>query len=469
MIHFSPAPDATERPARFPSPFDRAAVHPLARRAALEMLAELESPAAQSFGLAEPGNGKMFGVLVVGTRDGTVGYLRGFSGMLQGQWHIEGWVPPVFDSVARDVVWIPGEAELRGLSADRATLERETETPATDAALRALQELRVTRSRELLPMIQDTYRFSNARGDARTLRELFAPAEPPGGAGDCAAPKLIAEAYRQRLLPLALAEVWWGAPPRSGDRRAGSFYPACRSKCAPILAHMLDGLEADPVPLFGAEAIAASEPTPLFEDQQLIVVQKPCGLLSVPGRNPLLQDSVLTRLRARHPDATGPLLVHRLDLDTSGVLLAAKDLATFTTLQRAFATRGIEKRYVAWLDGDVVGDGGVIELPLRVDVDDRPRQIHDPVQGKAAVTAWRVVDRAHGRTRVELAPHTGRTHQLRVHASHPLGLDAPIVGDRLYGRTAPEPGQRLMLHAESLAFVHPVTGLPVRFISLAPF
>ncbi|WP_309669153.1 RluA family pseudouridine synthase [Gemmatimonas sp.] len=449
MIRFTSPPDASDLPARFPSPFDRAAVHPLARRAAMETMDLLQLPAMAPWRLDQPGNGKMFGVLVVAASDGTVGYLRGFSGMVAGTWTIEGWAPPTYDGAARDAVWIPGEAELYDLGTD--------------------DDARTARSRELLPAIQETYRFTNAWGEVRALRDLFAPKEPPGGAGDCAAPKLLAQAYAQGLRPLALAEFWWGAPPRTGDRRAGSFYPACQGKCPPILAHMLRGVPAEPPPLFGAAAIAEREPAVVYEDEHLVVVNKPCGLLSVPGRSGLLRDSVSTRLRARYPDATGQLVVHRLDLDTSGLLLAAKDTTTFSALQRLFSRREIAKRYVAWLDGHVQDDEGVIDFPMRMDIDDRPRQIHDPVAGKAAVTTWQVLTRADGRTKVAFTPHTGRTHQLRVHASNPIGLDAPIVGDRLYGRVAPEYGERLLLHAESLAFTHPVTGVELRVTSPVPF
>ena len=409
----------------------------------------LQGPVLASWRLDQPGQGKMIGVLVVEAPDGTVGYLRAFSGMMAGLWTIEGWAPPAYDVAARDAVWIPGEAELNDLGAD--------------------DEARAARSRELLPAIQHTYRFANALGEVRALRELFAPKEPPGGAGDCAAPKLLAQAYALGLRPVALAEFWWGAPPRTGDRRAGSFYPACQGKCPPILAHMLSGLPADPPPVFGAGVIADDEPATVYEDEYLLVVDKPSGLLSVPGRSGLLRDSVSTRLRTRYPNAAGQLVVHRLDLDTSGLLLAAKDTTTFSALQRLFSLREISKRYVAWLDGDVAGNEGMVDFPIRMDVDDRPRQIHDPVHGKAAVTGWRVLDRAGGRTKVALTPHTGRTHQLRVHASNPIGLDAPIVGDRLYGRSAPEYGERLLLHAESLAFTHPVTGAEVVVTSPAPF
>ncbi len=469
VIPFSPAPPAHDRPDRFPSPFDRAAVHPLARRAAQESIDLLQSPAAAAWRLDAPDGGKMFGVLVVEARDGSLGYLRAFSGMLSGLWSIEGWAPPTFDVAARDAIWIAGDAEMRARTLERARFERAEAGGQAAEALRRMDDARAARSRELLPQIQDTYHFVNARGERRVLRELFAPALPPGGAGDCAAPKLLAQAYTLGLRPVALAEFWWGAAPRSGDRHAGSFYPACRGKCGPILAHMLLGLPADPPPIFGAGMIPLSEPETVYEDAQIVIVDKPSGLLSVPGRSARLQDSVMTRLRARYPESTGQLVVHRLDLDTSGLLLAAKDGATFSALQRLFSLREIEKRYVAWLDGDVTDDEGMIDLPLRLDVDDRPRQIHDAEFGKSAVTQWRVLQRANGRTRVSLVPLTGRTHQLRVHASHPLGLNAPIVGDRLYARAAPADGERLMLHAELLAFTHPGSGVTLRVESPAPF
>jgi len=317
--------------------------------------------------------------------------------------------------------------------------------------------------------IQDSYAFPSASGAVRSLRALFAPAEPPAGAGDCAAPKLLAHAYRTGLTPLALAELWWGATSPTGDRRAGVFYAACRGKCLPILTHMLDGLPADPFPLFGSAAFGPAEPVVVYEDGHLLVVNKPSGLLTVPGRSAALEDSVVTRLRVRYPDATGPLVVHRLDLDTSGLLLCAKDHSTSSALQRLFSLRAIDKRYVARLDGTVAVDHGHITLPLRVDIDDRPRQIHDPVFGKSADTEWRVLSREHGYARVQFIPHSGRTHQLRVHAAHPQGLDAPIVGDRLYGRTVPQDGERLQLHAERLAFVHPVSGASVVIEQPAPF
>ena len=476
MIVFNPAARQSERPTRFPSPFDRKAVHPLARRAATELMTVLEQEYAPVWRLHEPGNGKMFGVLVVASPDGTLGYLRGFSGMIGGRWGIEGWAPAAFDNAAREVVWGPGEAEMLDFTAQRDTLRatmpadvQSVEAKRIAKAIRTLDATRTARSRVLMAQIQACYRFANARGDVRALRDIFAPAEPPAGAGDCAAPKLLAQAYALGVTPLALAEFWWGAASATGDRREGVFYAACRGKCLPILTHMLEGLPADPPPLYGAAAIEPAEPRAVYEDEYLLVVNKPSGLLTVPGRSASLQDCVVSRLRERYPDATGPLVVHRLDMDTSGLLLVAKSLDVAKALQRLFAMRDIEKHYVAVLDGPVKGEHGHITLPLRVDIDDRPRNIVDPVHGKPAHTEWQVVSRDGGRTRVRFTPHTGRSHQLRVHAAHPEGLDAPILGDRLYGRTPPEDDERLLLHAERLAFVHPVTGATVVAERPAPF
>ncbi|XXF78843.1 pseudouridine synthase [Myxococcaceae bacterium GXIMD 01537] len=344
--------------------------------------------------------------------------------------------------------------ERSEVEARRARLERR---------LAAHERLRRLVSRALMKRLHDTYRLPTARGTRAPLRALYAPAEPPSGAADCAGPKLLAHAFAHGLTPVALAEFWWGAPPPSGGRVAGAYYEACRDKCAPLLPTLLEGLSVAPPRAFRPPPAPREPLRIVYEDAWLVVVDKPHGLLSVPGKE--AEDSVLARLRERHPRATGPLLVHRLDLATSGLLVAALDARTHAALQRQFVHREVHKRYVAWLEGAVEGERGLIELPLRVDLDDRPRQIHDPVHGKPAVTEWHVLERRGARTRVALFPHTGRTHQLRVHAAHPRGLGAPIVGDRLYGH----PGERLLLHAEALSFQHPGTGERVSFESPAPF
>jgi tRNA pseudouridine32 synthase / 23S rRNA pseudouridine746 synthase len=333
--------------------------------------------------------------------------------------------------------------ERARLEADLAPLER---------ALADAIEQRAARSRELTIALHASYVLANARGERRSLAELFHPVVPPTGAGDCAAVKLLAHAYREGLVPLALGELWLGPP--AGGRLPGRFYPACRGKCGPLLGHMLAGLAVEPPPVLGE----AATPRVVLEDPWLVIADKPHGVLSVPGRE--RDCSLQSALRARYPELR---LVHRLDLDTSGLVVAARDLATYRALQAAFAERRVDKRYVAVLDGAVTGDAGTIELPLRVDLDDRPRQIVDPVHGKPALTDWRVLSREGQRTRVALWPRTGRTHQLRIHAA--IGLGAPIVGDRLYGRG----GERLLLHAEALAFDHPHTGQRIELASNPPF
>jgi tRNA pseudouridine32 synthase / 23S rRNA pseudouridine746 synthase len=460
VTYFDPQPQAAELPVRLPSPFAPGPPHPLARHAAERLRAELLAGEPRPVEHFEGTHrGKMFAVLVVADAGGRVGYLRGCSGMIDGRWDIPGFVGPLFDLAARESFWPSGEAEL--MAYDR-RLEQLGPGPEATAVRRRQME----RSNQLLEQIFEGYLIPSARGQQRPVKDLFAPARPPGGTGDCAAPKLFAHAQREGLRPVALAEFWWGTPPAAGGRRPGEYYPSCRGKCGPVLAHMLDGWDVDPPPLFGAPgAVPPAQPCTVFEDQWLVVVDKPVGLLSVPGRDPRLSDSVLSRLRDRYPEASGPVLVHRLDLDTSGLLLAAKDADTHAALQRQFLDRQVDKRYVAWLEGAVTGEAGVIDLPLRVDLDDRPRQIHDPIHGKPAITEWRVIARRQHRTRVAFTPRTGRTHQLRVHAAHAVGLGAPIVGDRLYGR----PDRRLLLHAEGLAFTHPHTGARVALECPAPF
>jgi tRNA pseudouridine32 synthase/23S rRNA pseudouridine746 synthase len=313
-----------------------------------------------------------------------------------------------------------------------------------------------------MKQIHDTYRLTNARGVIKNLRELFTSAEPPGGAGDCAAPKLLSYAILHGYKPLAMAEFWWGAPPPGGGRLSGAFYPSCHEKCGPVLPFLLKGIHVAPARTFSPPDASALDLPVLYEDDYVVAVEKPAGLLSVPPRRGP-RDSVLTRLEQKYP---GALLVHRLDLDTSGVLVAARSAWVHSALQRQFLRRTVTKRYVAVVDGMVTGEKGTIDLALRVDIGDRPRQIHDPEHGRRAITRWEIVGRVDdGTTRVAFFPVTGRTHQLRVHASHRLGLGAPIVGDPLYGRS----GKRLLLHAESIELEHPETGQRLKIESPAPF
>jgi tRNA pseudouridine32 synthase/23S rRNA pseudouridine746 synthase len=486
------------------NPFDEQPPHPLAQGAARALMAQLPVPT----------EGKMFGVLVA--EGGAV--LKAFSAGVDA----EGWAPHVFDAAARARIEPPSDVLVKALTARLAEAEaplREREALAqqlgrerealqrTHAARRtarrtqreqlgastaldelsradgrerrtfeanakaalarfaaaqrhhaAIERLRRIVSREAMKRIHDTYVFRNARNEQTTLRALFHPHEPPWGAGECAAVKLLAHALALKLKPVAVAEFWWGPPPSGGARVHGTFYPACRPKCGPVLPFLLRGLPVAPLYRFSSAPAGTLEV--LYEDERCLVVSKPVGLLSVPGKTQ--RDCVLERLRERHPAAT---LVHRLDLDTSGVLLAALDADAHRALQHQFRDRTIGKRYVAWLERELDADGGTLDLPLRVDLEQRPRQCVCFEHGKTAITHWQVLERAHGRTRVAFFPETGRTHQLRVHASHPRGLNAAIVGDNLYGRGGP----RLMLHAETLSFNHPATGRRLTLTAPVPF
>lgn len=341
-----------------------------------------------------------------------------------------------------------------------------TEAPLRrlERRLQALERLRRIVSQESMRQIHDTYLLTSASGKTTTLRALFAPGEPPWGTGDCAAPKLLGHALAHGLTPLALAEFWWGPPPPSGARQEGMFFPACKEKCGPLLPFLLDGVPLAPRHTWRPRRVAEEELTTVHEDERIVVVLKPAGLLSVPARDEAVDDSVWARLRRRYPSASGPLLVHRLDLDTSGLLVAALDEEAFRLVQAQFVSRSVRKTYAAWLEGALADDEGEVSLPMRVDLEQRPRQVVDFVHGREALTRWRVLERAAGRTRVALFPLTGRTHQLRVHAAHRQGLDAPIVGDRLYGT----PGPRLLLHAESLRLRHP-DGADLDLSAPAPF
>lgn len=247
-----------------------------------------------------------------------------------------------------------------------------------------------------------------------------------------------------------MAEFWWGDSPKTEIRHHGYYYPACKGKCEPILNHMLQGLQVDENPLL-ADSHRETKLDILYEDDYLLIVNKPAGMLSVPGKGDA--DSVYHRLRILYPEATGPIIVHRLDMATSGLLLAAKTKEAHQNLQAQFKNRTIQKRYIALLEGEVPLDEGEIRLPLCPDPLDRPRQIVSEEFGKPTLTRYRVLERTSGKTLIAFYPQTGRTHQLRVHAAHPLGLHCPILGDELYGRKA----ERLYLHAEYLAFTHPIT------------
>ncbi len=315
------------------------------------------------------------------------------------------------------------------------------------------KEERKRRSAALQQRLFDQYQFLNYSKETMSVCDIFAPTNqkvPPAGAGDCAAPKLLQYAYQNDYKPIALAEFWWGQSPKSEIRKHGCFYPSCKSKCQPILGHMLKGLDVDKNPI-KHPTINENELEIIYEDEVIIVVNKPNEFLSVPGKE--TEDSVYLRIKNKYPDATGPLLVHRLDMSTSGLILIAKDKDIHKDLQRQFLERSVQKRYVALLDGNIIENSGYIELPLRVDLDDRPRQLVCYEYGKHAKTKYKVIERVDGKTRVHFFPITGRTHQLRVHSAHEKGLNTPIIGDDLYGIKS----TRLHLHAEYLEFTHPQT------------
>ncbi len=327
-----------------------------------------------------------------------------------------------------------------------------------------LKARRKERSAELQRRLFEHFYVYNANGDKAGLLEIFERARhelPPAGAGECAAPKLLQYAYIHSFKPLAIGEFWWGKSPESAVRKHLHFYPACKSKCEPILNFMLQGLDVADNPL---SAISHGEVlSTVYEDEYLWVVDKPEGMLSVPGKVGGL--SVFDLACERFPDAH-VFVVHRLDMHTSGLLIVAKSKDVYKELQRQFTEREVKKEYIAIVRGRVVADEGRISLPLSPDYCHRPMQKVDYGHGKCAVTDYCVLQRyANGLVRVKFVPLTGRTHQLRVHSSHSLGLDAPIKGDMLYG----EKSGRLYLHASRIVFRHPVTGKEIDLSSVPPF
>ena len=382
--------------------------------------------------------GKMFGVLVVRTADGQAAYLRAFSAMLDGQTVQDGFVPPVYTGASMPV----GHTREQSQRLQRLFF--------------AEQQLvnRAGERRSLLDIFQDTKPIVSpeewfATGQPSAFSRQRSPL-PPSGAGECCAPKLLQYALLHGLSPLALAEFWIGAPPRNELRREGVFYPPCSGRCRPILRWMM-----------GEEEVSAPRTEwqipVLYEDEWLMVVNKPAGLLSVPGNS---GEPYVAQCLHQHVQP-----VHRLDRDTSGLLVLAKRAEVYKELQAFFQRRDILKRYEAVVRGEGVKvervkDEGVIDLPLLPNPYDRPRQMVDPVHGKPALTEYRIMEhRADGSVRIDFYPRTGRTHQLRVHAAHPHGLNMPIVGDALYGIAA----DRLYLHAAEIRFVHPVTKEEMHF------
>lgn len=538
LHHFSHPVSHISLPEKFTYPFHYSP-HILSMMAAKEVQTYLHTRQEWATDLEQ---GKMFGVLVVQTTTGKIGFLAAFSGILAGKNLHTYFVPPIYDlqqpegffrleeekisainvrikvlsaddnylnkiqelseanSLAAQAITKakeelkeaqrirekkrhnhPNETEIQAMIHEsqfqKAELKRlkqqwdtrittlQTEVEAFQNKIDLLKTERKSRSSLLQQQLFEQFKILNARGVIRDLCDLFkeTPLQtPPAGAGECAAPKLLQYAYLNQLKPIAMAEFWWGNSPKTEIRRHGYFYPACKAKCEPILKHMLLGVDVEENPL-SSDLHRNTELEIIFEDEWLLVLNKPAGMLSVPGKMDI--DSVYHRIKKRNPDATGPLIVHRLDMATSGLLLIAKNKSVHQNLQAQFKNRTVKKRYIALLEGCIQEKEGQIELPLRADPEDRPRQVADPIYGKPAITRYIVLNTTDNQTRIAFYPITGRTHQLRVHASHPLGLNTPIIGDELYGKKA----ERLYLHAEQLEFTHPATGEQVSFEKKADF
>ncbi len=432
-----------------PLPLEPAKTHALALMQELD-----ENPLFQ-----QGASGMMFGVLVCqNPKTDQQVILKAFSGQFLGQWLVEGWVPPLLNVDDYNVQVQKDDGAIQELTAKIQALEK-----SDSSLLEQLQALRHRRrelSNQSLTAIYNLYQFPCGDGYTRGFADFYPDFSqgnlPPTGTGDCCAPKLFGAAFSQGLVPLSLAEFFYGAA--TGNRCHREFYPPCDEKCGLVLPVML-GLEI------------------LYQDDSIVVVNKAAGLLSVPGRGEENQDCVVTRLQRLFPHCISQPSVHRLDQDTSGLLVLALTQEAHRNLSRQFMEGEVYKEYEALLRGRVVASGwNHLELPFRLDVDNRPRQIYDEVHGKVGITDWKVlsyhrcsqetsVDKV--LTRVRFVPRTGRTHQLRLHAMHQKGIGIPIQGDRLYGHRLP--GERLMLHACLLRFTHPKTKMPVEFISPAPF
>ena len=449
------------KPERFTYPFCYEP-HPLCQLSAKEVQQYIAEHEAIK---TDADSGKMFGVLVVEMDDGrcktedgrckTLGFLAAYSGLLEGRNDWAYFVPPVYDAQQPDGYFKTQERIISQTSAI---------SPQTSKEL----------SQNLQEWLFHQYQLLNARGEVKDLVDIWQSyydkpklrkkfPMPPGGTGDCCAPKLLQYAYQHGLKPVCMAEFWWGQSTKTELRQHLNYYPACRGKCKPILTWMLQGLEVDPDPeLLGFQKMDIPI---VYEDDWLLVVDKPSGLLSVPGR--IEQYSVETVMQERYPDSK---VAHRLDMGTSGLLIVAKTPDVYRALQEQFVKHQVKKKYIARLEGRWKMDDvrwmrdegrGRIELPLRPDPMNRPRQVVDMEHGKRAVTDYEFISP----NIVALYPQTGRTHQLRIHCAHPDGLGRPIVGDELYGTK----GERLMLHAAEIWFHHSITGREMHLVSSPPF
>ena len=482
--------------------------------------------------LEDAEKGEMFGVLIVkptlnpSRREGDlitsnsnhgslpsgglgVGFLAAYAGLLAQRNDWDWFVPPIFDAQQPDGRFKQTEAKISALN-------HQIEQLTDEKAILELKHRRKEMSNDLLLWLFEQYNLINYKGEVRNVVDIWRDYHnspkllrkfplPPGGTGECCAPKLFQYAFQHGLQPLAIAEFWWGESPKREIRHHFQFYPACNGKCKPILTWQLKRLSPRPpyregaitsetdknsLPSGGAgvglRSVSFYIPT-LYIDDQIAVVVKPEGLLSVPGNTGEI--SLYDIMRQRFPKATGPMMVHRLDQATSGVMVVAETEFAYKQLQRQFENREVKKRYVAMVQptlnpsrregentseadknslpsgGAEVGSSGTISLPLAPDYLDRPRQVVDYEEGKPAVTEYEFIGQEGPYYRVLLTPHTGRTHQLRVHCAHREGLGCPIKGDALYGH----PADRLYLHAERLVIDHPTTGQQMTFYAPCPF
>lgn len=429
--------------------------HEMIQEEAERLTAGINSDAELRNAFAE---GKMLGILMVeGPEDGSISFLHAFSGNVGGRSVVEGFVPPIFDLTEPDGHYRTEESRISGINARIKELTEESKEEHADE-IAALKAERKRMSVELQEWIFKQYIVYNAKGECRSILEVFADRGmvPPGGTGDCAAPKLLQHAYIHGLKPLAMGEFWYGASPLKEIRHQGSFYPSCTGKCGPLLTYMMEGLDVEPNPL---DEDCTGQYGIIYEDDAILVADKPSGMLSVPGKT--MKVSLQERIQSRIGSPVFPC--HRLDMDTSGLIVFAKSKETQAILEKQFERRETRKSYIARLNGPAIGqDEGRIELPIITDWYDRPRQMVDQECGKKSITGYRVLKRYRsGETDILLKPETGRTHQLRVHMAHPEGLGRPIKGDRLYG--AASDGTVLHLHAASLSFHHPVTNDPLEF------
>ena len=396
-----------------------------AQRLCTRLMAALDSGEEK---LPLEGEGKMLGILDCDDAEGNRVVLKAFSGQVGGQWVIPGWCEPAFSISEYNAILEETDQQVKALA-----IAGEESRGVSAEAMRRLFGL---------------YRIHCIDGSVKTYHEIFGDTLPPSGTGDCAAIKLLNCAFKNHLKPISMAEFYYGGQTPSGTKQPCRFYPPCEEKCRPLLKEML-GLDI------------------LYLDQEIVVVNKPAGLLSVPGRGEDKQDCVVNRVKRLYPDCVDNPSVHRLDMDTSGILVLALTKESQRFLSMEFESRNVHKKYTALLDGILRSSGGALALPFRLDPDNRPYQVYDPVHGRMCITLWKRLSVYDGKTLVEFTPLTGRTHQLRVSSASPKGLGIPIVGDRLYGTR--KEGQRLMLHAGYISFTHPWSKEKIEFKVDAPF